>query len=208
MLQQSSLSCFCISSRVLKLCYQWAIGNYSTHLVECSTPTWVGEHHTKSPQTVDCFCPNRLHQWGCGARTMYFKRCQLCSVSDNWVFLLKRPNHTQLEAHRERRPPWPNQIITPVMPTVSCVWRDVKLPSDNDVTMQCIALVVKGQPQRLWVITCTTIWSCYSYIFCVHIFPPFSAPTREPLHSHAVVCASSQSDRSCLLFVCFCNLWP
>ena len=33
------LSCFCVGSRVLKLCYQWAIGNYSTHLVECSTPT-------------------------------------------------------------------------------------------------------------------------------------------------------------------------
>ena len=21
---------------------------------------------TKTPQSVDCFCPNRLHQWGCG----------------------------------------------------------------------------------------------------------------------------------------------
>ena len=37
--------------RTLKLCYQWVIGNYSTHMVEWSTPTSVGEH-IKTPQST------------------------------------------------------------------------------------------------------------------------------------------------------------
>ena len=42
----------------------------------------------------------------------------------------------KIEALREHRPPWLKQIITPV----SCVWRDVRLPGSNNVTMHCIAL--------------------------------------------------------------------
>ena len=44
-----------------------------------------------------------------------------------------------LEVLRERRPPWPKQIITPILPTVSCVWKDVKM-----LLCTAFAFVVKG----------------------------------------------------------------
>ena len=45
---------------------------------------------------------------------------------------------TKLKALREHKPPWPDQIIAPVLPTVYCVWKDVKLPGGNSVTMHAL----------------------------------------------------------------------
>ena len=40
----------------------------------------------------------------------------MCMVSSKNKFLYKKTN--KLEALRERRPPWPRQVITPILPTV------------------------------------------------------------------------------------------
>ena len=67
----------------------------------------------------------------------------------------KRKIPMQLEALRERRPPWPRQIITLILPTV------------KKLSLGCerlpIPLKKKGGGGGFWIITCTTIWACYHY---------------------------------------------
>ena len=59
----------------------------------------------------------------------------------------------QLEALRERRPPWPRQIITPILSTVKMLSRGCeRLPTP-----------LKKKKKRFWIITFTTIWVCYHY---------------------------------------------
>ena len=82
MLQQSSLSCFCVGSRVLKLRYQWAIGTYSTHLVECSTPYLSrGACTKKCGNTVTAKTKSKNSAWNV---LMYSKKLLLVSHSHNW----------------------------------------------------------------------------------------------------------------------------
>ena len=59
-----------------------------------------------------------------------------------------------LEALRERRPPWPRQIITPILPTVKMLSLGCeRLPTP----------LKKKKKKRFWIITFTTIWVCYHY---------------------------------------------
>ena len=61
-----------------------------------------------------------------------------------------------LEALRERRPLWPRQIITPILPTV-------KMLSLGGERLK--------KKKKFWIIACTTIWVCYDYycIFFAHL---------------------------------------
>ena len=65
----------------------------------------------------------------------------------------------KLEAPRERRPPWPRQIITPILPTVKilCLGGE-RLPPPPP----------PQKKKKFWIITCTTIWVCHHYygVFC------------------------------------------
>ena len=66
----------------------------------------------------------------------------------------------QLEALRDCRPPWPRQIITPILPTVKML----SLGGER--------LLPPPPPQKkFWIITCTTIWVCYHYyyVFFAHL---------------------------------------
>ena len=61
----------------------------------------------------------------------------------------------KLEAIRERRPPWPRQIITLILPTVKMLSLGCeRLPTP---------LTKKNKKKRFWIITCTVIWICYHY---------------------------------------------
>ena len=69
----------------------------------------------------------------------------------------------QLEALRERRPPWPRQIITLILPTVKMLSLGCeRLPTP---------LKKKKKKKRFWIITFTTIWVCYHYysVFFAHL---------------------------------------
>ena len=62
----------------------------------------------------------------------------------------------KLEALRERRPPWPRQIITLILPTVKMLSLGCeRLP--NRLRKK------KEKKERFWIITFTTIWVCYHY---------------------------------------------
>ena len=52
-----------------------------------------------------------------------------------------------LEALRERRPPWPRHIITPILPTVKML----SLGGER----------LSPHKKKFWIITCTTIWVWY-----------------------------------------------
>ena len=72
-------------------------------------------------------------------------------------------NYLQLEALRERRPPWPRQIITLILPTVKMLSLGCeRLPTP---------LKKKKKKKRFWIITFTTIWVCYHYygVFFAHL---------------------------------------
>ena len=61
-------------------------------------------------------------------------------------------SNSKLEALRERRPPWPWQIITPILPTVKMLsLGGERLPPP------------KKKKKKFWLITCTTIWVCNHY---------------------------------------------
>ena len=63
----------------------------------------------------------------------------------------------KLEALRERRPPWPRQIITPILPTVKIL----------SLGGERLPLPPKKRKKN-WIITCTTIWvyhHCYGGFF-------------------------------------------
>ena len=66
------------------------------------------------------------------------------------------PTNIQLEALRERRPPWPRQIITPILPTV-------KMLSLGCERLPTPLKKKKKKKKRFWIITFTTIWVCYHY---------------------------------------------
>ena len=71
------------------------------------------------------------------------------------LHLIKRKERmVKLEALGERRPPWPRQIITPILPNV-----------------KLLSLGGERLTQRFWIITCTTIWLYYTAImvFFAHI---------------------------------------
>ena len=60
---------------------------------------------------------------------------------------------SKLEALRERRPPWPRPIITPILPTVKMLSLDgERLPPPPQKKKE------KKEKKRFWIITCTTIW--------------------------------------------------
>ena len=69
-----------------------------------------------------------------------------------------------LEALRERRPPWPRQIITLILPTV-------KMLSLGCERLPTPLKKKKKKKKRFWIITCTTIWVCYHYygVFFAHL---------------------------------------
>ena len=71
----------------------------------------------------------------------------------------------KLEALRERRPPWPRQIITPILPNVKM-------------------LSLGGDRLRFWIKTYTTIRLCYCYqgIFCSFTHPRI--PRSQPKFNH------------------------
>ena len=63
----------------------------------------------------------------------------------------------QLEALRERRPPWPRQIITLILPTVKMLSLGCeRLPTP-------LKKKKKKKKKGFWIITFTTIWVCYHY---------------------------------------------
>ena len=63
----------------------------------------------------------------------------------------------KLEALRERRPPWPRQIITPILSTVKMLSLGCeRLPTP-------LKKKKKKKKERFWIITFTTIWVCYHY---------------------------------------------
>ena len=63
----------------------------------------------------------------------------------------------KLEALRERRPPWPRQIITLILPTVKMLSLICeRLPPLKKKKK-------KKKKKGFWIITCTTIWVCCHY---------------------------------------------
>ena len=69
-----------------------------------------------------------------------------------------RNNLMKLEALRESRPPWPRQIITPILPTVKmlCLGGEILAPPPPP----------PSPPKKKMgggIITCTTIWVCHRY---------------------------------------------
>ena len=94
--------------------------------------------------------------------------CYLCYSAK------KQParKHCKLESLRERRPPWPRQIITLMLPTVKML----SLGCERLLT----PLKKKKKKKRFWIITFTTIWVCYHYygVFCsfTHLTIPRSPP--------------------------------
>ena len=62
----------------------------------------------------------------------------------------------KLEALRERRPPWPRQIITPILSTA-------KMLSLGCERLPTPLKKKKKKKKRFWIITFTTIWVCYHY---------------------------------------------
>ena len=70
---------------------------------------------------------------------------------DNLIYL--NNNNIQLEALRERRPPWPWPVITPILLTVKMLsLGGERLPPTK-----------KKKKKKFWIITCTTIWVCHHY---------------------------------------------
>ena len=70
----------------------------------------------------------------------------------------------KLEALRDRRPPWPRQIITLILPTV-------KMLSLGCERLPTPLTKKKKKKKRFWIITCTMIWICYHYygVFFAHL---------------------------------------
>ena len=71
----------------------------------------------------------------------------------------------KLKALRERRPPWPRQIITLILPTVKML----SLGCERLPTL--LKKKKKKKKKMFWIITCTTIWVCYHYysVFFAHL---------------------------------------
>ena len=65
----------------------------------------------------------------------------------------KTENISELEALRERRPPWPRQIITPILSTVKML----------SLGCERLPTPLKKKKKGFWIITFTTIWVCYHY---------------------------------------------
>ena len=76
------------------------------------------------------------------------------------IKIKKKQNKNKLEALRERRPPWPRQIITPILSTVKML------------SLGCERLPTHPKKKkRFWIITFTAIWVCYHYygVFFAHL---------------------------------------
>ena len=74
---------------------------------------------------------------------------QYLIISPNFLIIPK--STVTIEALRERRPPWPRQIITPILPTVEML----SLGGEKKKK--------KKKKRKFVIITCTTIWVCYHY---------------------------------------------
>ena len=77
--------------------------------------------------------------------------------------------HSQLEALRACRPPWPRQIITPILPTVKMLsLGGERLPPSSPLPPPPQK---KKKKKKFWIITCTTIWVCSHYygVFFAHL---------------------------------------
>ena len=83
---------------------------------------------------------------------------------DLTLILSTKKHQTKLEALRERRPPWPRQIITPILPTV-------KMLSLGGERLPPPPPPLQKKKKKFWIITCTTIWVCYHYygVFFAHL---------------------------------------
>ena len=88
---------------------------------------------------------------------------------------IKEYMREELEALRERRPPWPRQIITLILPTVKML-----SPGCERLYPPLKKKKKKKKKKRFWNITCMTIWVCYHYygVFCsfTHLTIPRSPP--------------------------------
>ena len=90
-------------------------------------------------------------------------RNKVFSISIN--LNLNFTKYKKLEALRERRPPWPRQIITLILPTVKMLsLGGERLPTP-------LKKKKKKKKKRFWIITFTTIWVCYHYygVFFAHL---------------------------------------
>ena len=113
------------------------------------------EKHLKKTQSVWCIAPTLISK----------------SNTESLVHSFNLKSMKKLEALRERRPPWPRQIITLILPTVKMLSLGCeRLPTP----------LKKKKKKRFWIITCTTIWICYHYyvFFCsfTHLTIPRSPP--------------------------------
>ena len=95
-------------------------------------------------------------------------RCRpTCRFEFNGSYPIVPSSHLQLEALRECRPPWPRQIITPILPTVKRLsLGGERLPPKNN------------NNNKVLIITCTTIWVCNPVFFFsfTHLRIPKSPP--------------------------------
>ena len=89
----------------------------------------------------------------------------------------------KLEAIRERRPPWPKQIITPILPTVKILslgGERLTPPPPPHTHTHTPHTLPPPKKKKFWIIPCTTIWVCHHYygVFCsfTHLRIPRSPP--------------------------------
>ena len=123
----------------------WMYGSVHDEDATCSLP-WMRNvllHFFITAQIAQVACPFEQHwlgNWG--------------NLGINRKEIEKK--YRQLEELRERRPPWPRQIITLILPTVKMLSLGCKrLPTPLKKK--------KKKKKRFWIITCTTIWVSYHH---------------------------------------------
>ena len=102
-----------------------------------------------------------------------------CNVSE--YELVEVVKDCKLETLRERRPPWPRQIITPILPTVKMLsLGGERLTRHPPPPKKKKKKKRRRKKKEFLIITCTTIWVCHHYygVFCsfTHLRIPRSPP--------------------------------
>ena len=81
-----------------------------------------------------------------------------------WFYFVTKRVKTR-STQRETRPPWPRQIITPILLTVKML----RLGGERPPPLPPLPKKKKKKKKEFWIITCTTIWVCHHYygdFFC------------------------------------------